>query len=51
VGYLKYKNEFKLILRAPEELKGIHLCDSNYMHNARKQEDQCQEASTPLEDV
>jgi hypothetical protein len=30
VGYLKGKNEFKLILRAPEELRGIHLCDSNY---------------------
>jgi hypothetical protein len=30
VGYLKYKKPFVLIIRSPEQLRGVHYCDSNY---------------------
>ena len=30
VGYLKTQEEWKLILRSPEELRGVHICDANY---------------------
>jgi hypothetical protein len=30
VGHLKHKDPYVLIIRAPDELRGIHYCDSNY---------------------